>query len=263
MFWVKKIVSQFFMPVPLLLILIVIAFLMIRKRKFSKVTLGLAASLLILCSSHWGSNALIAPLENQYPVNNMPIAKGCLVMVLGSGHDDDPHLTAVQQLSNTALARLSEGIRQMSLGQDCKLVVSGWSGAHSTRAHADVMFDAAVELGVSPDLIIRFPLAKDTIEESQFMRWEVADAPFRLVTSASHMPRSMAIFNNSNLNVSAAPTDFAKRTTAWWHFDAQSLLNSQRAIHEYLGLLWFKLKYEGRADKESAIISKLDNAQGL
>lgn len=244
MFWLKKIVSQLFMPVPLSIILIAVAYLVIRNLKLAKSILLIAAGMILVLSSSMGSNALLAPLENQYSVNNEPIGSGCLVMVLGSGHDEVENQPAVQQLSNTGLARLSEGIRQLSLGQDCQLVVSGWSGGLNTRAHADVMFDAAVELGVNPNAIIKFPLAKDTIEEAQFMQWEVADAPFRLVTSASHMPRSMAIFENSGLNATAAPTDFAQRKTYWWYFDAQSLLSSQRAIHEYLGLLWFKFKHE-------------------
>lgn len=251
MFWLKKIVSQFFMPVPLVLLLIVLAYLVMRNRRVSKALLATAATLLIILSSGWGSNWLLAPLEDQYAVNNQPIGKGCLVMVLGSGHDENANLTAVQQLSNTALTRLTEGVRQLSLGQDCKLVVSGWSGGLSSRAHAEVMFDAAVELGVSPQSIIKFPLAKDTIEEAQFMKWEVAAAPFRLVTSASHMPRAMAIFTNAKLNAVAAPTDFAQRKTYWWRFDAQSLLNSQRAIHEYLGLLWFKFKHEKNEKEET------------
>lgn len=244
MFWLKKIVSQFFMPVPLVLLLIALAYLVMRNRQSSRALLAITAALLITLSSSWGSNWLLAPLEEQYSVNNKPMAHACLVMVLGSGHDENANLTAVQQLSNTALARLTEGVRQLSLGQNCKLVVSGWSGGLSTRSHADVMFDAAVELGVSPKAIIKLPLAQDTIEEAQFMKWEVEDAPFRLVTSASHMPRAMTIFTNAKLNAVAAPTDFAQRATYWWRFDAQSLLNSQRAIHEYMGLLWFKLKHE-------------------
>ncbi|MGS0682953.1 YdcF family protein [Shewanella sp. 125m-7] len=244
MFWFKKIISQLFMPIPMVLLLIALAYLVMRNRQSSKALLMIAAGLLIVLSSSWGSNWLLAPLEEQYQVNNQTNDSGCLVMVLGSGHDENPNLTAVQQLSNTALARLTEGVRQLSLGRECKLVVSGWSGGLSTRPHADIMFDAAVELGVSPKSIIKFPLAQDTIEEAQFMVWEVGEAPFRLVTSASHMPRAMAIFTNAKLNVTAAPTDFAQRKTYWWRFDAQNLLNSQRAIHEYMGLIWFKLKHE-------------------
>ncbi|WP_051435678.1 YdcF family protein [Shewanella fidelis] len=251
MFWLKKVISQFFMPIPLFLLILLLAFFVIRNRRRSRLLIGIAITLLIVLASGWGSNGLLKPLENSYSVNNSALGKGCLVMVLGSGHEENSSLPATQQLSNTALARLTEGVRQLSLGEGCQLVVSGWSGGLSSRSHADIMFDAAVELGVDPSAIIKFPLAKDTIEEAQFMRWEVADAPFRLVTSASHMPRAMAIFENAGLNVTAAPTDFAQRQTYWWRLDAMSLLNSQRAIHEYLGLAWFKITHQGKPNSDA------------
>ncbi|GIU50986.1 hypothetical protein TUM4438_39000 [Shewanella sairae] len=243
MFWLKKVISQFFMPVPLVLILLFAAIFFARNYQRTRKLLFLAVTLLIVLGSSWGSNTLIMHLENQYPVNNMAITESCLVLVLGNSHDENPNLTAVQQLSSPALARLMEGVRQMSLGKNCKLIVSGWAGGVSTRSHADVMFDAAVELGVDSNNIIKFPLAKDTIEEAQFMFWEVESARFRLVTSASHMPRAMTIFNHAGLNASAAPTDFAQGKGHWWQIETKNLLNSQRAIHEYLGMLWFKLRY--------------------
>ncbi|WOT06362.1 YdcF family protein [Shewanella youngdeokensis] len=243
MFLLKKIISQLLMPVPLVIILIALGYLVIRHRKLARASLAIAVGMLIVLCSGFGSNMLLAPLENKYPVNHDPIEQPCFVMVLGSGHNEAKNQTAVQQLSPTALARLSEGLRQLSLGHACQLVVSGWSGGINKRAHADVMFDAAVELGVNPSTIIKLPLAKDTIEEAQYMQLEMMDAPIRLVTSASHMPRSMMIFKQIGLNVSAAPSDFAQRQVSWWYFDAQSLLSSQRAIHEYIGLAWFKLKH--------------------
>ncbi|MDB2387386.1 YdcF family protein [Shewanella sp.] len=241
MFLLKKIVSQLFMPVPLLIILMMLSLLMFRHPKWAKKGLVMALSLLVVLSSNAGSGALLAPLEAQYAVNNEPLTTGCVVMVLGSGHTEALGRTAVQQLSTTALARLSEGIRQLSLGSHCQLVVSGWSGGNNTRAHAAVMFDAAVELGVPADVIISSPLAKDTIEEAQFMRDLLAAETFRLVTSASHMPRAMMIFEGAGLNAIAAPTDFAQNQSHWWVFNAAHLLSSQKAIHEYLGILWIKL----------------------
>jgi len=244
MFWLKKIVSQLFMPVPLVVLLLLFALVILRNRKLVRSILSIAVLLLVFLSSTPGSNLLSSQLESQYPVNSGPIADGCLVMVLGSGHDESISGTAIQQLSSTALARLSEGIRQFNLGRDCKLVFSGWSGGTGSRAHAEVMADAAIELGIPNNRIITFPLAKDTIEEAQFMKWEVGTAPFRLVTSASHMPRSMSTFANIGLSPQAAPTDFITRQGYWWRLDAHNLWSSQRAIHEYVGQLWFQIKHE-------------------
>lgn len=252
MFWLKKIISQLFMPVPLTVLILLVAMVLLRNRKLVRSLLSLAIVLLVFLSSTPGSNLLSSPLENKYSVNSNAIPKGCLVMVLGSGHDESVSGTAVQKLSSTALARLSEGIRQYHLGSDCKLVVSGWSGGEGTLSHAEVMAEAAIELGIDNERIIRFPLARDTIEEAEFLKWEIGNYPFRLVTSASHMPRSMAIFQNIGLAPQAAPTDFMTRQGRWWRLDAENLWSSQRAIHEYLGRLWFKIKYENDGTTKSA-----------
>ena len=244
MFWLKKILSQLFMPVPLLVLLLLFVLVAVRHKAFIRSVLFIVIALLVFLSSTPGSNLLSLPLEKQYSVNSQAIPKGCVVMVLGSGHDDAVSTIATQKLSSTALVRLSEGIRQFNLGHDCTLVVSGWSGQEGARSHADIMADAAVELGVARERIITFQLARDTIEEAVFLKEKVGDYPFRLVTSASHMPRAMAIFNNLGLSPEAAPTDFIARQGWWWQLDADNLSSSQRAIHEYVGQLWFRLKHK-------------------
>nr|WP_041419766.1 ElyC/SanA/YdcF family protein [Shewanella violacea] len=244
MFWFKKVISQLFMPIPLVVLLLLFCILMLRNRKLVRSVLAVAMVILVFLSSSVGSNLLTASLENQYKVNNKAISADCLVMVLGSGHDDAVPGGAVHKLSTTALARLTEGVRQYKLGKDCKLIVSGWGGSASKTPHAKIMAEAALQFGIPKERIITFPLAKDTIEEAQYFKWDVGNYPFRLVTSASHMPRSMAIFHSQGLRPQAAPTDFITRQGYWWQLDANNLLSSQRAIHEYVGRLWFKLKYK-------------------
>ncbi|QYK00256.1 YdcF family protein [Shewanella psychrotolerans] len=242
MFWLKKIVSQFLMPIPLSVLLLLIAIIILRRRKLVKSLIFSSFMILLILSSQWGSYMLTFPLESEYPTNNTPIPEQCVVMVLGSGHDSTVSGLATQQLSAVALARLTEGIRQMSLGNDCQLVVSGWGGEDVT-SQAEVMAKAAITLGVDASRIIQFPLAKDTIEEAQYLKWEIGDRPFRLVTSATHMPRAMMIFKHMGMHPQSAPTDFIARSGYWWRLDASNMLASQRSIHEYVGQLWFKVKY--------------------
>ena len=77
------------------------------------------------------------------------------------------------------------------------------------------------------------------------------DEPFLIVTSASHMPRSIALLGAQGLNPIAAPADFASdaTTTVSWEApsvhrlypNASSLWRSERTVYEYLGLLWARL----------------------
>ncbi|QYJ84975.1 YdcF family protein [Shewanella mesophila] len=247
MFWLKKIVSQLLMPIPLSVLLLLIAILILRRRKLVKSLILCSFTILLILSSQWGSYFLTSPLESQYPSNNEPISGQCIVMVLGSGHDSTVADLATQQLSAIALARLTEGLRQMSLGSDCQLVVSGWGGGDA-RPQAEVMAKAAVALGVDVSRIIQFPLAKDTLEEAQYLKWEIGDRPFRLVTSATHMPRAMMIFEHMGMQAQSAPSDFIARRGYWWRLDATNLLASQRSIHEYVGQLWLKIKFAFATD---------------
>lgn len=231
------------MPIPFILLLLLVS-LFIWRRTMAKYLVASAFILLLFLSSQLSVSTLVRQLESIYTINSTPISGQCFVMVLGSSHSDIQAATAVQSLSAVALARLSEGIRQLGLGQDCILIVSGWGGELTQISHAEMMAKAAVELGVDKSKIIQFPLARDTLEEAQYLKWELGDSSFRLVTSASHMPRAMAIFTGKGLLASAAPTDFRVRDDFWWRLTADNLVSSQRAIHEYIGRLWLWIKQE-------------------
>jgi uncharacterized SAM-binding protein YcdF (DUF218 family) len=62
--------------------------------------------------------------------------------------------------------------------------------------------------------------------------------PWLLVTSAWHMPRSMAEFQAVGCNVTAYPVDFRTgEETSWMEYSmAGSLMAWQTALHEYLGM---------------------------
>ncbi len=242
MFWVKKILSQAIMPIPFILLLLLFSLFVWRRTALAKWAVSCALIALLLLSSQLSMHYVVKPLEAQYPINSSAITTPCVVMVLGSAHADIEGASAVQSLSAVALARLSEGIRQLNLGQNCSLVVSGGTGELTRYPHAQVMAEAAIELGVEPSHIVQFSHARDTIEEAQFFKAKFGDAPLRLVTSATHMPRAMAIFSGMGLHPSAAPSDFIGRDDFGWRLSADNLVASQRALHEYIGRTWLYIR---------------------
>ena len=75
----------------------------------------------------------------------------------------------------------------------------------------------------------------------------LGNAPFYLVTSATHMPRSLGLFRHRGLRPVPAPTDFLDNGIAWRAFDtwlpnAQALAVTTRSVHEWYGLLWGRLR---------------------
>src|SRR4051812_33500043 len=123
MFWAKKFVSFWLMPLPLCLTLLVVGLLLLafkRRLRLGRSCMVAGSVLLLLFSNKVVSTWLVAPLETRYPpapelLPGTPVPPALLacryVVVLGGGHSDAAGLTATQQLSPSALARIVEGVR--------------------------------------------------------------------------------------------------------------------------------------------------------
>ncbi|MEE1974343.1 ElyC/SanA/YdcF family protein, partial [Maribacter flavus] len=65
----------------------------------------------------------------------------------------------------------------------------------------------AESLGIPRSEIIVLDKPKDTEEEAEAVKQTIGDAPFLLVTSASHLPRAMIFFQHVGLNPLPAPAN--------------------------------------------------------
>jgi uncharacterized SAM-binding protein YcdF (DUF218 family) len=126
---------------------------------------------------------------------------------------------------------------------DSKLIFTGYEGKTDV-ATARMSADLAIALGVKEENIIINGKPKDTKEEAEFTKVLLGSEPFVLVTSATHMPRSMRLFKSLGLNPIPAPTDFHKKDFNGYLQapEISSLENSRIAMHEYIGILWAKIR---------------------
>jgi uncharacterized SAM-binding protein YcdF (DUF218 family) len=212
-------------------------------------------ALLLLFSNTFVSTELITSLESRFPpipelrAGETPLAAlaSChWVVVLGGGHIDVLGLAALDKLSASSLARLTEGVRVLRSLPAARLIVSG-PAVRGHPAHAAILAQAAVSLGVPRGRIVLIVDARDTEDESFAVKRLVGEEPVALVTSAWHMPRAAALFRRAGVNIVPCPTDYNSRPIAgfaWenFHWDVESLERSTWALHEYAGLLWNRLK---------------------
>lgn len=260
MFIFKKIFSKFLFPLPLIFCLFLIGLYLLwftKKQKLGKIFVSLGAFVLLLLSYSFVPDALLVSLENDYnayptvstenivtPQNIKQPVK--YVVVLGAGHTSDPKLPLTSQLSKESLFRLIEGIRIHRVNPTSKLIFTG-GGSYNSIATATVMTDLAIELGVNRSEIITETSPKDTKDEARIVKTIVEDSAFILVTSASHMPRSIAIFNKLGMYPTAAPTEHnVKQSQAvgpgLFFPGASNLHKAEKAVYEYLGFIWAKLR---------------------
>ena len=262
MFFLRKAISRLLFPVPLTLLVLVIGIALSWSRRYDRLGRALTllgAGLLLLFSWPVTSDALLRPLESRYPalgparlaaldwdqIDTIVVYVGCGTVV-----ESQP---ITRQVGDINAIRLLEGIRLYQACPSCTMILSGGGPGCDLEAPVERLTNHrfAVEFGVDPADIVIERASWDTADQARILRQMLDDEPFLIVTSASHMPRSMALLVARGLNPIAAPADFATdaSTTVSWEApavhrlypSASALWRSERAVYEYLGLLWARL----------------------
>ena len=248
MFAVQKLIGGWLMPLPLLLTFILIALIGYRYSRFRRsagVLFCCSFITLILLSLNPIASRLSATLEYQYP--SYQGQRTDFIHVLGNGHSSNSQLPITSQLTAASLARTVEGVRIFKLNPAAKIIFSGY-GAGDVNSNAWMNSRLAIALGVPESAIILLPKARNTVEEAIDSKEIVNDGKLVLVTSASHMPRAMRIFQQQGLNPISAPTAHISKSQqgpqplTYYLPRAQFLAVSERVAHEWLGMVWLLLK---------------------
>lgn len=128
------------------------------------------------------------------------------MIVLGGDHNSDSSLPITSQMGNETLKRLIEGIRIYRRNLGSKLVLS-CSDCFDKRSDAEAMADIAKLLEVDGKDIITESESRDTKVEARILTSILTTDDFVLVTSATHMPRSIDSFGKQGLRPIAAPAE--------------------------------------------------------
>lgn len=244
MFYIKKLISAFLLPLPIALFLFVLGVFYLFRNQYSKakVVFFITLSWLALLSFQPISNAIIKPLENSHKaLLQTPNVK--YVLVLGNGHTSNETLSITSQVNPTAQNRLNEGIKHYRRIDNAKLIVSGYS-SYDKNSHAFMQQILATSLGVKQNDIIRLDKPKDTREEAIEAKKIIGKQKFILVTSAAHMKRAMLLFEKEGLNPIAAPTNhlYHENKSLHSYFSANNIKKVESAFHEYLGITWMHIR---------------------
>lgn len=185
------------------------------------------------------SNFLLTPLETKYlPLNERDIKKSVITVLLLGGREAD-------------ILRASEIIRIYNLQISTfnlapKIIISGTDPLLPTSEEAIGVKKFFVSRGLKEENIIIEGQSRNTLENIKNVQKIVGKEPFFLVTSAYHMERAVKEFKKTEANPIPAPTDFKIKTEKYNLVDflpnSQNLRNSDLALHEYFGILWYKIK---------------------
>jgi uncharacterized SAM-binding protein YcdF (DUF218 family) len=154
----------------------------------------------------------------------------------------------VQPLLKGAAERMTAPVAMLRRNPHLQLVYTGGEGSlfgsgPSEADRARVFFDS---MGLPPDRVQYESASRNTFENAVLTaKMPGIDITQRwlLVTSASHMPRSVATFTKAGWNVTAYPVDFRTGTNTPW-LEYSQVNGAEKwgvLLHELLGLLAYRV----------------------
>lgn len=248
-------IAQLLLP-PGGLIVLAATGLVFWKRPWGRGIVILALALLWLLSTTPVRDFLLSPLELRYPaldiaqLQQMKAGYSAIVVLGGGLYARAPEYGGQDSLHDDALMRT---LYAADLALKSNLDVYATGGALKP-GQADpeglVMARMLIRFGVDPQRIHTENRARTTWENGLYIRDMMKKSGIRriiLVTTAWHMPRSVRVFESLGMHVIAAPCAYRVEREA---YDLRSYLprwnrlsDSGDGLHEYLGLLWYRLAH--------------------
>ncbi len=258
----SKILSLLIYPLSLVILLLTIGLVVLVRSQRRLIQRGAIASIILAVVLLWGSsnyavsNFFVRSLEFQnIPTGDLPTTQA--IVVLGGG--TKPMISPRPWVEVAEAGdRILYGSRLLLQGKAPLLIVSGgraeWMGEGGNPESEDMAIFAQA-LQVPASVIIQDPTSLTTYENAVNVKQIMQQRQIQkilLVTSALHMPRSLAIFRKLSIDAIAAPTDFLTvNNTNDKGFlgllfgllpDADALKNTTNALKEYIGLFVYRLR---------------------
>lgn len=200
-------------------------------------------------STPWLPNWMIARLERQFSRVTVVNTEVRWVVVLGAGVTQSLAIPASDALNGIGLKRLFEGVRLYRALPHARLILSGASASEKLEYAEAARFAELTDfLDVPKAHRVLEAESLNTADQARLIQTIVGDAPFYLVTSSLHMPRSMRLFKKQGMHPIAAPCNdlVVAPEVPDYHLKflptAFNLMRFNVAWHEYLGRVWGQLK---------------------
>jgi uncharacterized SAM-binding protein YcdF (DUF218 family) len=239
--------------------------LQMRRRSLGALVLWLSVVILFVMSMPITGNALLQGLEKSVaPLPRVDDIRSDgieAIVVLGGGRAADQPQYGGDTVNRFALERLRYAAR-LQRATGLPILVSGGTVFGSRTPEAELMRQTlARDFQVSVDWVEN--RSRNTMENAVYSRAILEAAGKKriwLVTDAWHMPRAYWAFRHAGIDAVMAPTGFTAElggTLLDLLPTSNGIFWSGIALHERLGLMWYRLRYRAESTTEagSAVIA--------
>lgn len=220
------------------------------RRRYPRIGLALAITALVVLavlSTRIGARLLFSPLEQLNAPMTSPTGAQAIVVLGSSRITDAPEFGGQDIPSLQAIARLRYAARLHRV-TGLPILLTGGSPEGRDESEAALMARALQEdYAISAKWLEQ---QSNNTAENAVRSHRILEAAgigrILLVTDAMHMQRARLVFTQAGFDVVAAPTLFNHRnavTPADFVPSGDGIRLSAYAAHEWLGLLWYGVRY--------------------
>jgi uncharacterized SAM-binding protein YcdF (DUF218 family) len=199
------------------------------------------------------SERLLYSLESQNRrPDNEALSSLDFVVVLGGGYYPSGGFRKFGEPSDLAYARVFGGVKTFKNSGARALILCEGRQESAQESGAEIMKALVVQLGVDEDKIITEDKSQNTMENARELKKLLTPGKQRkigLVTSALHMPRSERVFRQVFPEETIVPIPVGYRYKPRKSYleilipTARALQASTEAVHEWIGMLWYTIRY--------------------
>jgi uncharacterized SAM-binding protein YcdF (DUF218 family) len=250
-FWASKLAWLIIAPDNLFLFLLIISWILLRRgaHRWAKWLLGFVVIVLMVVTLLPVGEWLLYPLEMRFPANpKLPEKIDGIIVLSGAENAFLSSLWNQEELGDSAERYMAflELARQYP---NAKLVFTGGSGSmiHQDYKAADVAQRLFDKLGLDLSRVTFERNSRNTFENAVFSKELVRPEPGQkwiLITTASHMPRSVGIFCKAGWPVIPYPVDHWSMPGKLLRIDVSlsgHLRSLEIGVKEWVGLIAYYL----------------------
>jgi len=252
MYLIKKILTSLLLPPGLFIIILISSSI----HYYSKKLYNAGSSLLIVAILIWllsiqpTANFLLYNLEHSHFIPSNPT--GDVIILLGCGqYPLAPDLTGMGTPSEEMLIRIFTAYRLYKVLNIPVMILGYEVYDYNNPDNISLIKRSLLDIGIPANKIIIEGASRDTMENAKNSKIICNNLGYKnpiLVTSAYHMKRAVLCFNKVGLPILPIPASFKTEENClytWQSYLPQSeyLNMSSLAIKEYIGLIFYQIKY--------------------
>jgi len=256
---IKKVIAHLAYPSGLITVfsLLFIISLALNKRTSALIHAFIAIGIFFLSSNQFIAKSLVSNLEQQYPQLSVPETPNAdAIIVLGGSLSLPIPPRKFSQLSYRS-NRFWLASKLYKAGKAPKIILSGGNVFQHKKIKPEAIYisEYLIKMGVRKEDILIEGRSRTTEENASLTNKLVKNLNIKkalLITSAIHMPRSMQLFANSNIDIIPTPSDLIvtdyQAPLALQLIPSSNAMNlTKQALHEYYGIWANDLKTKAAA----------------